>query len=289
MTVFEGLSFFEIVLLCMGVFLFIVLVFLLVWNALKQKPYKSLLPFFILPIAMIGYSSIKSVDYKGFVLTLQNATDSVTANPGDTTARTNLRTVLSNIEEKGKSLFSSPSAVVNIAQAHLSLGNYDSATHYLGVAASLDSTTPQLASVRKQVAQQVTEEQGLKKQATLLNAQLAKLETTPKDTQAVATITNTLANLKRPVYADSSSVLTVAKALATVDQGQRSLDKIDKVIKANPNSATALHLKEQVQGNSFAGKVNVTPQQRLLLEQTAASPLVSRNTMIVRANNEAVD
>jgi hypothetical protein len=281
---FEGLSFFETVLLFMGVLLFLVLVFLLIWNVLKQKSYKSLLGFFVVPIVMIGYSSIKNVQYKDFVLNLQNATDSVQANPGDTTARNSLMSVLGQIEEKGKSLFSSPSAVVSIAQAHLSLGNYDSAAHYLNVAAKIDSTTPRLAAVRQEVVQQVTEEQALTKQAAVLKAQLVKLETTPKDAGAVDTITRTLATLKRPVYADSSSVLTVAKALAIVDQGQRSVDKIDKVIKANPHSSTALKLKAQVQGNAFSGKVNVTPQQRTLLQQTAASPLVSRNTMIVRAN-----
>jgi len=281
---FEGLSFFETVLLFMGVFLFVVLVFLLVWNVIKQKPFKALLGFFILPIVMIGYSSIKSFEWKGITVNLQNATDSLNADPGNTTLRNTVTSILSQIEEKGKTLLSSATATATVAQAHASLGNYDSASHYLNVADSLDPTNPKLALVRQQVTQQITEEQGLKKQAAVLNAQLTKLETAPRDTQAVATITNTLAQLKRPVYADSSSVLTVAKALATVDQGQRSLDKIDKVIQANPNSTAAIQLKKQVQNNAFAGKVNVTPAQRNLLEQTAASPLVRKNTMIVRAN-----
>lgn len=284
MSNFEGLSFFETVLLFMGVFLFVVLVFLLIWNVIKQKPFKALLGFFVVPIVMIGYSSIKSVEWKGITLNLQNATDSVNADPGNTALRSTLMSLLSQIEEKGKTLLSSPNATATVAQAQASLGNYDSASHYLSVANSLDPTNPKLAVVRQQVSQQVAEEQGLKDQAAVLDDQLTKLQTAPRDPQAVETITRTLSTLKRPVYADSSSVLTVAKALATVGQGQRSLDKIDKVIQANPKSTTALQLKKQVQDSAFAGKVNVTPQQRILLEQTAASPMVKKNTMIVRRN-----
>ena len=279
---FEGLNFFETVLLFMGVFLFIVLVFLLIWNVIKQKPFKALLGFFIVPIVMIGYSSIKSIEWKGITLNLQNATDSLNADPGNTTLRSALVSVLGKIEEKGGTLLSSPNAAATVAQAHASLGNYDSASHYLNVADSLDPTNPKLAVVRRQVTQQITEEQGLKKQAAVLNEQLVKLQTAPKDTEAVATITHTLATLKRPVYADPSSVLTVAKALATVDQGQRSLDKIDKVIKADPNSTAAQQLKQQVQNGTYVGKVTVTPAQKTLLESTAPSTMVRNGTLIVR-------
>jgi hypothetical protein len=63
MTTFAGLFWYEIVLLALGVMLFVVLL-----NALRSalaagRSYAGLLPFFMLTIVMVGYPSIKSIQY----------------------------------------------------------------------------------------------------------------------------------------------------------------------------------------------------------------------------------
>ena len=67
----DGLYGYEIVLGALGVLLFVALLPMLLRQIWRDKPYGGLLAFFILPVAMIGFPSIKSIQYKDGVVSLE--------------------------------------------------------------------------------------------------------------------------------------------------------------------------------------------------------------------------
>ncbi len=71
MNLFQNLCPHESILLILGVVLFAVLIFLLVFKTVKERKIGMLLPFFLLPIVMIGYPSIGSIQYEKGTFQLQ--------------------------------------------------------------------------------------------------------------------------------------------------------------------------------------------------------------------------
>ena len=61
-TVTEGLYPGETVLLILGIVLFVVLIFAFVYQLTRQRSLGPLLGFFVVPIVMIGYPSIRSIE-----------------------------------------------------------------------------------------------------------------------------------------------------------------------------------------------------------------------------------
>ncbi len=55
---------YEIILLGLGVALFVVLLFLLIFSVVKKRPLKGLFVFFILPIVMIGFPGIQKIKFE---------------------------------------------------------------------------------------------------------------------------------------------------------------------------------------------------------------------------------
>jgi hypothetical protein len=91
MSLFAGLYSYEIVLLLLGVSLFLVLLIGLLRNVFKDKSYAPLLPAFFIPIVMIGYPSIQSIQYQNGLVEIQKATDAVQSNPSNPQARAQLK------------------------------------------------------------------------------------------------------------------------------------------------------------------------------------------------------
>jgi hypothetical protein len=83
MLTLGGLYWYEIVLLVLGVALFLVLLLGLRRNLAAGKSYAGLLPFFILTIAMIGYPSIKSIQYNNGMVEINTTAEQIAKNPDD--------------------------------------------------------------------------------------------------------------------------------------------------------------------------------------------------------------
>jgi len=78
-----GLYLGEVVLLVLGVALFIVLLGALRRALAAGKSYAGLLPFFLVTIAMIGYPSIKSIQYKSGMVEIDKDTEAVESSSTD--------------------------------------------------------------------------------------------------------------------------------------------------------------------------------------------------------------
>ena len=120
MGLFYGLTGVEIILMLLGVILFLVLLFILVYQVIKKMSYKYLLPFFLIPVLMIGFSSIKKISYDNGVIDIEKTTEEVKKNPDNQEARKALSEKIGAIESRAAS---DPSALVTIAKANLVLGD----------------------------------------------------------------------------------------------------------------------------------------------------------------------
>jgi hypothetical protein len=120
MKIFNGLTGGEIILLVLGIILFLALLFILIYMVLNKRNFKYLIGFFLVPVLMIGFSSIKKISYDNGVIDIEKETKQVNNNPNDKVAR---KILFENIENMESRASSDPSALVTISKARLSLGD----------------------------------------------------------------------------------------------------------------------------------------------------------------------
>ena len=94
MPLFDGLNLFEIVMLVLGALFFVVLAIVVATLALKNGAYGKLLPFFVIPIIMMAWPGIRSVEFNNDVVTIQTNVASLEQDPADSGARASLQKVL---------------------------------------------------------------------------------------------------------------------------------------------------------------------------------------------------
>src|SRR5580765_5261028 len=149
MNFFTGLHSYEIILLLLGGILFLVLIFALIWYITKNKKITPLLPFFLIPIVMIGYPSIQSVTYdNGKIAVAKNSTE-VKNNPSDSMARKQLQESIQNLDSSRTE--KDTAALLAIAEAHQALGNYDTALIYVNKSLAIDPTNAKALQIRSAI------------------------------------------------------------------------------------------------------------------------------------------
>ena len=119
MNLFEGLFFYEIVLLILGVLLFLVLLFVLVYSVLRRQEIKNVVLLFPLSIIIIGFPGIQKIKYDNGVIEIEKLAKKVDQNPTDQAAREALVKTLSKIETRP---IASASTHLTIAKAQVAIG-----------------------------------------------------------------------------------------------------------------------------------------------------------------------
>ncbi len=115
----DGLQPLEILMAALGTLLFIVLLPLFVRQVWANRPYNSLLAFFMLPVVMVGWPSIQKIKFDKDSIELEKATAALKANPRDTALRTQVETQVKQLETRPAS---SPRVLADIGEAWLELG-----------------------------------------------------------------------------------------------------------------------------------------------------------------------
>ena len=247
----QGLYLYEIILMITGGILFLALVFALIWNVIKGKSIVSLLPFFFLPIVMIGWTAIKSVSYDNGKIDIEKTANEVAKNPADTTLRGKLEKSIAAFDTTRAA--NDPVALNNISSAYYALGKYNEASVYNQKALSINPGLPQAINLKAGIAKQVAVKNNFEQSIQQLNNSVAAADTgkaalTPAATQKIVGILKTV---KPPVYTDEKSSLVIAKALALVNKKEQSMQVVDKVLEANPQSQESLQLKKNIETGKF--------------------------------------
>ena len=118
---FNNLYLYEIVLLFLGVFLFIILCGGLVYYIIKKDDIKRLLFFFAIPIIMIGYPSIQEIQIEKDKIALIKNTNKVLEDPENEEAQKELQRVTQKLEKRAKTA----EDLKAVSEANLVLGNSD--------------------------------------------------------------------------------------------------------------------------------------------------------------------
>lgn len=122
-ALFDNLYLYELVLLFLGAFLFLILSAALVYMIIKHQNIKKLLLFFIIPIIMIGYPSIQEVQIENGKLAFTKVKEEVQNNPADSLAIEKLKSLIAELEARA----TNPKDVAEISEAYLLVGKPDKA------------------------------------------------------------------------------------------------------------------------------------------------------------------
>lgn len=130
----NDLYLYELVLLLLGVFLFLILSSGLVYYIIKKEEIKKLLLFFPIPILMIGYPSVKEITISSDKIAFSKYQEEYINNPEDTIAKQNLEKLTEKLEERAHS----PEDIIEISKAKLLLGNSKEAVQYANKAIKIE-------------------------------------------------------------------------------------------------------------------------------------------------------
>lgn len=120
MDLFKGLYIGEIILMVLGAVLCLVLIYLLVFLIMKKRSYKQMIVFFLLPVLMIGFPSIKKIKYDNGIVEIEKETRQVENNPQDAAAKQALAVKIQALQPR---TLNDPKALEIMARANLSIGD----------------------------------------------------------------------------------------------------------------------------------------------------------------------
>ncbi|MCG2418338.1 hypothetical protein K8089_04830 [Aequorivita sp. F47161] len=125
-NLFENLFLYEIVLLFLGIFLFLLLSVALVYYIIKKEEIKKLLIFFVISLLMIGYPSIQQISISADKFELTKVQEDYIENPNDSIAKQKLEALTQKLEKRAESARD----ILQISKSKLLLGNTDGAIEF---------------------------------------------------------------------------------------------------------------------------------------------------------------
>jgi hypothetical protein len=175
---FDGLLLYEVTLLILGVFLFLILSAGLLYYIIKKEQIKKLLLFFFVPIVMIGYPSIKEISISKDRIALIKYQDLLMENPADPAAREKVEEYTEKLERRA----SSAQDLVQISKSNLLLGNNEEAAVYADKALAKDNTNQnardlrELVTVQEKMEEQVRRQPSVKRDTARLKSMMQEVE-----------------------------------------------------------------------------------------------------------------
>lgn len=247
----QGLYLYEIILMITGGILFLALVFALIWNVIKGKNIVSLLPFFFLPIVMIGWTAIKSVSYDNGKIDIEKTANELIQNPADTALQKKLEKSVATFDTTRAA--NDPVALNNISKAYYALGKYNDASIYNQKALSINPGLPQAVNLKTGIENQVAVKNNFTQSIRQLNNSMAAADSgkAALTSAAAEKIVGVLKTMKQPVYTDEKSSLVIAKALALVNKKEQSMQVVNKVLEANPQSQESMEVKKNIEAGKY--------------------------------------
>ncbi len=232
MKFFDGLYSYEFVLLVLGVTLFIALLILLLVLAAKGRPFAKLLGFFVIPIVMIGFPSIKSIEFSKGVIKVEKDTHDLQHDPTNKTLRDALANEVASLSPRPST---DPAVITTIARAQIALGRHEEAQANVNKALQLAPQHPQALEVQ----QRLELDNKLADLAT-------KVEQQPDNSAAREELRKTLAKVSSRPIASPVTITNVARAQVAIGDQTQARTNVEKALKINPNLAPAIQLKSKV-------------------------------------------
>ncbi|MEO8399370.1 MAG: hypothetical protein ABI550_06075, partial [Ignavibacteriaceae bacterium] len=146
MQIPDGLYFYEFILLILGVLLFTALLIILIIYAAKGRELKVLLPFFIIPILMIGFPGYQKISYDNGVVTIEKKLEELAKNPSDSSARKDIQNTIADIENRPTS---NTETLINVGKGSAAVGDTVKALSFINDAIKLEPNLSEAKRLKK--------------------------------------------------------------------------------------------------------------------------------------------
>jgi tetratricopeptide (TPR) repeat protein len=222
----------EVVLLILGIVLFVVLVIAFFYQLMHQRSIAALLGFFILPVVMIGYPTITSIQYGNGVLTVEKTTDQLLNNPANPQSRQALEQQVQQIASRAST---NPSDAVTLAKAQFALGHEQDAVQSLQKALQAKADLPEALQLKQKI-----------EIAQNLQSLAAKVEQEPANQEARTDLQKNITAAAQIKWANPNAVTSLARAQTALGDHAAALKTIDKAVAIDPKSAPAQKLRQNI-------------------------------------------
>ncbi|MGM0620925.1 MAG: hypothetical protein ACQETJ_07770 [Bacteroidota bacterium] len=207
MDLFDGLLLYEITLLLLGVFLFLILSIGLLYYIIKKEQIAKLLFFFFIPIIMIGYPSITQISISKDRIELTKLQNQVLDDPEDSVAVQKMEHLTQKLERRA----STTEDLVQVGTSNLLLGNNEKAANLADKALINDNAS----AAARDVKELATLQESIKKNPVREEAVTATEEAAPEREEAVAA--GEESNLSA-VSPNPATTIMESPAVATIPQ-----------------------------------------------------------------------
>jgi tetratricopeptide (TPR) repeat protein len=181
---------------------------------------------------MIGYPTIKSVQYKDGALTLDKLTRELAENPTDVKLREALEEKVKDVAPR---VANSPKDTVKLAQAQFDLGHEDEAVRCLERVPASNDSVPEVRELRARLDQ-----------VDRLRSLAGKVEANPGDQQSRAELQRNLAAADQVKWANPNALAVVSKAQSAVGEHTKAQASIEKAIRIAPNTPKFQHQRDSL-------------------------------------------
>lgn len=232
MNMLDGLYLYEVVMLVLGVALFLVLLIAFAVQIFRGYAYGKLLSFFVLPILMVGYPSIESIEFSDGVIKIAKMTHALEEDPTNSVLRTQLA---NNVEAVSGRIVTKSNTTIRLARAEFALGD--------SVAAEERINTLLQKSPRQPAALKLKEQLTLDRNLAVLADHVEK---NPQDNEAKSRLSDTVSKVVVMKSASPETITNIARAQAALDEEEKARENVDKALAINPNLTPAINLRSKL-------------------------------------------
>jgi tetratricopeptide (TPR) repeat protein len=262
MNVFSNLCPHESILLVLGVVLFSVLIFLIIWKTVKEQKIGILFPFFLLPVVMIAYPTIGSVQYNEgkfqFNTLLAQYLEGTMTDEGVDEFREKYQM----LSESCKSNHDS-GMLTTFAQAQLATGNYEEAALMAERTLNLRPDNRLARDIQQRSIQLRQQEQQFGEKTSQLQSIITSFEEGRMSAErANHALKESLSEIELPQNMEPGPALTVAKALSYAGHRENALELVNRILET-PG------LNEQVITDARQLRSDINSGRLILVQETA--------------------
>lgn len=244
MDLLQGIQLHELILMILGFILGLALIFIMVFQALKGTTNLRLLIGFIAPTVMIGYPSIQSMEFSKDVVKIQKLSEEVSKNPTDTAK---IQELIQSMETLPQArVQTDATALLAIANAETSLGQYDKALKTINLALNKDPKNTTFVTNKAEIEQKIKVKKTCDEGIKHLEKHIKELEKHPSDKPLRDSIALNLNTIKPDLRLDEKQLAVLAKASAIVGETYTAEKIADNIEKFKPKDIDVKTLRKDI-------------------------------------------
>ena len=230
-TILNQLTIGEFVLLCLGTILFFTLLIILIIMAVQKRDIKVLLLFFLIPLAMIGWPTIKSMKVTPTGFELNNA--NITKAQSNQEARSQLEKITKHLNVTN---ISNPDSIKLLAKANAVLGD----------------TNIAIQQVERVLKKYPNDKEALHLRNiystpdVILQKNIDKVKTNPTDPNAKAQLQSNLQQIETGTETKKPNLIKVAAAHYLLEDTAKTNSTLKKAVVKNPELENVTNARHEM-------------------------------------------